>query len=255
MHGVPQGLTDRFRFIFYDQRGSLRSPAYNVSFTVADHVADLDALREALGLSRLNILAHSAGSTLAYHYLAAHPDRVGNVVLVGAVDPVNGAPGDLVFDTQDRALFAEMPAARERFHNRPAVQQAIRDAGLESPRSARDSARLAVLRQYAADVYDVTGWRSHVPLRINPDAAQQTQQSIDWNYDRTELLSGHRHPITVINGEYDYVVGPRGSPIWKKLATRRMPNVRVVVIPDAGHSVWIDEPLLFAEVVERALGA
>jgi pimeloyl-ACP methyl ester carboxylesterase len=254
MHDIASGLTDRHRFVFYDQRGSLRSPAYGVAYTIADHVADLDALRSALGLSRMNVVAHSAGTTLLYHYLSAHPERVGNVVLVGAVDPVNGAPGQAIFDEEDRALFAEMASVRQAFHNRPAVQQAIREAGLESPPTARDSARLAVLRQYSADVYDVSGWEGHVPLRINPEAAQETQQSIDWNYDRTELLSGHRYPVTVINGEHDYVVGPRGSPIWKKLAARRMPNVRVVVVPDAGHAVWIDEPRVFAEAAARALG-
>jgi len=187
-------------------------------------------------------------------YLEKYPERVANLLLVGAVDPVNGAPGQYIFDDEDRALFAEMPGVRKAFQNRSAVQQAIAAAGLESPRTARDSARLDVLRQYAADVYNVRRWTSHVPLRINPEAAEETQQSIDWNYDRTELLSGHPHPVTVLNGEYDYVVGPRGSPIWKKLAARRMPNVRVVVIPDAGHGVWIDEPRLFADAAARALG-
>ena len=253
LHGIIDGLTDRFHFIFYDQRGSLRSPARNVSYTIGDHVRDLEALRAALGLSRINILAHSAGTTLAYHYLAEHPDRVGKLVLVGAVDPVNGGPGEHIFDDEDRAQWAEMRRAREAFQDRPEVRRAIRDAGLESPRSSRDSARLAVLRQFAADAYNVERWESHVPLRINGDAAQETQASINWNYDRTGLLSGHRHRITVINGEYDYVVGPRGSPIWKKLAARRMPNVQVVVIPDAAHSVWIDQPGLFADAAARAL--
>jgi pimeloyl-ACP methyl ester carboxylesterase len=32
-----------------------------------------------------------------------------------------------------------------------------------------------------------------------------------------------------------------------------MPNVQVVVIPDAAHSVWIDQPGLFADAAARAL--
>lgn len=253
LHGITTGLTDRLRFVFYDQRGSLRSYARNARYAISDHVTDLEALRIAMGLPRINILAHSAGTTLAYHYLAAYPEHVGKLLLVGAVDPVNGTPGRHIFDDTDRAMFAQLGNAREAFHNRPAVRRAIRDAGLESLRTVRDSARLAVLRQYAADTYNMSAWQRHVPLRINPDAAQETQRSIDWNYDRTALLSGHRYSVTVVNGEYDYVVGPKGSPIWQKLAARRMPNVRVIVIPDAAHSVWIDQPQLFAEAAARAL--
>jgi pimeloyl-ACP methyl ester carboxylesterase len=254
MHGLANGLTDDFRFVFYDQRGSLRSRDTDVTHTIADHVADLEALRIALGLPKLNLLAHSAGTTLAYHYLAAHPDRVANLVLVGAVHPVNGDPGAAIFDDEDRALYASRAALFEEFHERPAVREEIRRAGLESPKSARDSARLAVLRQFAADVYHVEKWVHHVPLRVNPMAARETQESIDWDYDRMPLLAAHSDPVTVINGEFDFVVGLRGSPIWKKLARLYMPNVRIMDIPDAGHDAWIDAPDEFAKALKQALG-
>lgn len=254
MHGVARELTGQFRFIFYDQRGSLRSTERDgVTYTIQDHVADLEALRMALGAERIRVLSHSAGTTLAYHYLERHPDRVANLTLVGAVHPVNGAPGAKIYDDEDREFFAQRPGLMEDFQNRPSVQRAIRQAGLESPTTPRDSARLAVLRQFAADVYHVERWKGHIPLRINPEVARETQGSIDWNYDRTALLDAHDHPITVINGEFDYVVGLRGSPIWKKLAREHMPDVEVIVIPAAGHSPWVDQPVAFAVAVACAL--
>jgi pimeloyl-ACP methyl ester carboxylesterase len=253
LHGVASGLGDRFHFIFYDQRGSLRSRALGAEYTIELHVEDLEALRAALGAERIQLLAHSAGTTLAYHYLAAHPDRVANMVLVGAVHPVNGAPGAEIYDDEDRALFAERPELMEAFNERPAVADAIREAGLADPSSPRAKARLAVLRQFAADVYHVERWQAHVPLRVNPEVAQATQQSIDWNYDRTGLLTAHPFPITVVNGEFDFVIGPRGSPIWRKLARERMPNVEVVSVPSAGHSAWIDDPDFFRETLDHAL--
>jgi len=253
LHQVASGLTDRLHFVFYDQRGSLRSRATDAEYTIDRHVEDLEKLRAALNAERIQLLAHSAGTTLAYHYLAAHPDRVANVVLVGAVHPVNGAPGAEIYDDEDRALFAERSKLQEAFNDRPALQEAARRAGLKDASSPRQRARLAVLRQFAADVYHLDRWEHHVPLRINPEVAQQTQQSIDWNYDRTDLLAAHPFPITVINGEFDYVIGPRGSPIWRKLAREHMPNVDVVSVPNAGHSAWIDDPAFFREKLVEAL--
>lgn len=253
LHGVAAGLGNRFHFVFYDQRGSLRSRAQGSEYTIERHVEDLEALRAALGAERIQLLAHSAGTTLAYHYLEAHPNRVANLVLVGAVHPVNGAPGAEIYDDEDRALFAERPELMEAFNNRPAVLEAIREAGLEDPASPRARARLAVLRQFAADAYHVERWRDHVPLRVNPEVARATQESIDWDHDRTDLLAAHPFPITIVNGEFDHVIGSRGSPIWRKLARERMPNVEIVSIPFAGHSAWIDDPEFFRETLARVL--
>lgn len=42
-----------------------------------DHlVDDVEALREHLGLDRIDVLAHSAGADLALLYAARHPDRL-----------------------------------------------------------------------------------------------------------------------------------------------------------------------------------
>src|SRR5205085_12696322 len=83
----------RYRFVLYDQRGSLRSPAPDSSITLAAMVADLDQLRHDLGLQRVTLLGHSMGNTLAYAYLAAHPDRVRGLVLMDPLLPTpEGGP-------------------------------------------------------------------------------------------------------------------------------------------------------------------
>ena len=42
----------------------------------------LDALRAELGLERMDLLGHSAGGTVALLYAAAHPERVGRLILL-----------------------------------------------------------------------------------------------------------------------------------------------------------------------------
>src|SRR5207248_468751 len=77
----------KFRVVYYDQRGSLRSPAPLKAISVAAHVADLETLRAELGVDRIHLVGHSMGTALALCYLAAHPDRVGRLVLVAPVNP------------------------------------------------------------------------------------------------------------------------------------------------------------------------
>lgn len=72
---IANGLDSDFRFVFYDQRGSLRSRVLPESITMPKHVADLEQLRLALGTERIRIVSHSAGTMLAYEYLQTRPER------------------------------------------------------------------------------------------------------------------------------------------------------------------------------------
>ena len=62
-------------------------------YDVSSSVADLDALRRALGVERLRLVASSYGTRLALEYAAAHPDRVAALVLDSIDPPGSGHPG------------------------------------------------------------------------------------------------------------------------------------------------------------------
>jgi len=95
LHGGPgAGVrdTDRMLFadhsglaVFPDQRGAGRSrPSAAIEQnTTADLVADLESLREHLGIDRWVVFGGSWGSTLALHYAIAHPARVLALIVHG----------------------------------------------------------------------------------------------------------------------------------------------------------------------------
>ena len=58
---VWDNLARRRRVVFYDQRGTGRSAvlAPRQTCTLADQIADLDALRARLGIERMDVLGHS----------------------------------------------------------------------------------------------------------------------------------------------------------------------------------------------------
>lgn len=133
LHGGPGGrLTpghrrnapaDRTRMIALSQRGSGRStpsagtpgPVDLSTQTTAHLVADLEALREHLGVEAWIVQGVSWGSTLALAYAEAHPERVLGVVLFAVtttsrreVDWITEGVGALYPEEWDEfAAFAE----------------------------------------------------------------------------------------------------------------------------------------------------
>jgi proline iminopeptidase len=80
----------RYRIILFDQRGCGRSlphassPGADLSTNTTWHlVADLERLREHLGIDRWQVFGGSWGSTLALAYAERHPDRVTELVVRG----------------------------------------------------------------------------------------------------------------------------------------------------------------------------
>jgi pimeloyl-ACP methyl ester carboxylesterase len=128
-----------FRVVTYDQRGTgssgllrcramerdarLRSTAAAAAcarrlgaarrhYTTADSVADLEAVRVALGVPKLTLFGVSYGTELALAYARAHPDRVERLALDSVADPDDRDPFGLAgFRAMGPTLAALCPAA------------------------------------------------------------------------------------------------------------------------------------------------
>lgn len=53
-------------------------------YTVRESVADIEAIRRALGVPKIRLLAHSYGAQLAQAYLREHPEAVERMILIGS---------------------------------------------------------------------------------------------------------------------------------------------------------------------------
>lgn len=95
LHGGPGGGCspsmrryfdpDKYHVILFDQRGCGRSKPFAsvTNNTTWDLVADIERIREALGIDQWIAFGGSWGATLALIYSQAHPERVRNIVLRG----------------------------------------------------------------------------------------------------------------------------------------------------------------------------
>jgi proline iminopeptidase len=78
-----------YRIVLFDQRGCGRSIPHVVTKDPDEHnttwhlVADMEALREHLGIERWQLFGGSWGATLALAYAQTHPGRVTEIILRG----------------------------------------------------------------------------------------------------------------------------------------------------------------------------
>jgi proline iminopeptidase len=121
---------DRYRAVLFDQRGSGRSaphasdPATDMRVNTTEHLlADMERLREHLGIERWLLWGGSWGSTLALAYAERHPERVSEIVLVGV-----GTTRRAEIDWLYRGVGRFFPEAWERF--RAGVPEAESDTAL-----------------------------------------------------------------------------------------------------------------------------
>jgi proline iminopeptidase len=108
---------DRYRVVLFDQRGCGRStphasdPTTDMSHNTTEHLlADMEQLREHLGIDRWSLSGASWGSTLLLAYAERHPDRVSEIV-IAAVTTTRRSEIDWLY----RGVGRFFPAEWERF--------------------------------------------------------------------------------------------------------------------------------------------
>ena len=266
-------LADRFHFVLYDQRGSLRSPAPDSTISYDRLVADLDALRADLGLNRLALLGHSNGAALAYAYLAAHPDRVSNLTLIGPVFPFwPGATPDLEM-LQALGMPVEDPAwveayvpemvARydgDRENDERRAQEEMVEEGLDRPaRNGREATAQFRIRFAASSLYHIDRWRQMRSGKVFYNAGigdALIAGEGGWDNHRARwgrfypALRAYAGPLTFVVGRQDFV--DPGSEVWPDVVGL-FDGADLVLFEEAGHDPWIDQPEQFQEAVRRAL--
>ncbi len=101
-------------------------------YTTPAFVADIDAVRDALGYDKINIWGGSYGTRVAQEYVRRHPDHVRAMVLDGVAPPELRTSLD-VWPTRDAALAdvftacAEQPACKRAYPDLNATLASIRN--------------------------------------------------------------------------------------------------------------------------------
>lgn len=212
---------ESFRVVRYDRRGHGRSDVPDAPYS---QVSDLRALLDHLRAGAAVLIGASGGGRIALDFAAAHPDRVSALVLVGPVVTGYGYSDHFVErGRRNMAPLAEGDVAA-------AVSNWVRDPYLVATEDPAVRERLRRLLEPHAD----RRFRRHDPgLAVDP--ANPT-------LGRLEALDV---PTLIIVGERDIpdVHAHAGA------IDSRLPDVRRVVLPGAGHLVPLERPAAFDRLV------
>jgi pimeloyl-ACP methyl ester carboxylesterase len=235
-------LGDRFELVVLDPRGTGGStvPA-DGGYRQGDYITDLEELRRHLGLEQLDLLGHSHGGFVAMAYAGAQPERVHRLVLVATAPRF--APE---YDERVRALWEAS--------DDPSIALALeartkRIARGHEEDDERMRLRMLELRLYFRRAEGVE-WLDTVFGREPPnvDALMFFNAELAPRYDNRRELSLIEGPTLLITGDLDFFGPPANAEMLELIS-----DARNVVLSDAGHFVWFDEPDRFRIEVTRFL--
>jgi len=236
----------QYRIILFDQRGAGRSTPLGEldGNTTADLVADIEALREHLGIARWQVVGGSWGSTLALAYGLAHPDRITGMIL--------------------RGIFAGRRVETDWFYQHGAgmiLPEAFAAFKSPIPPSERDDMIAAYHRRLTGPagperLVAAKAWAAweEAALHLIPRPSEPEEPGTTEAFARIEchyfhngcFLPGHGWlldqvrsstalravPCHIIHGRYDLV-----TPVDTALAlAAAWPEAQLTIVPDAGHS-------------------
>ncbi|WP_126634749.1 alpha/beta fold hydrolase [Embleya hyalina] len=238
------GLSAHRRLIRPDLRGTGQSekPQDIASCRCDRLVDDIDALREHLGLARMELLAHCAGANLAVLYVSRHPEKVSKLALITPSVRAVGLtiPGDLRLETAQ--LRRNEPWFPEAFTALEAIV-----AGKATADGWNAIAPFSHGRwDEAAQAHQAAG-----DERTNPEivAAFGAEGAFAPDTTRT-ALARFTPPVLLLAGEAD----PGAPPHTMAEFAGLFPNAELVVQPGAGHHPWLDDADRFVATTTAFLG-
>jgi proline iminopeptidase len=238
---------DKFRIILHDQRGAGRSrpPGETRENTTQDLVADIERLREHLGVDGpFLVFGGSWGSTLALAYAESHPQRVSGMVLrgvwTGTRAELDGVLGDgcvgRFFPQALERMKSAMPPGSEGLTPK-AIGNIFAESDDETIRRFTDAWMqfgLKIGQLHATDEEVDAGFGDY-------DAIPGTRVDVHYLQHRYFLQEGQLLnnalklrdiPITIINGRYDMFCPPVTAYRLHKL----LPRSKLIIVEEAGHS-------------------
>lgn len=239
-------LSDRWRFVYFHQRGCGASTRPVHAFTggsyfqnvleldrrlgLAEQIADVERIRRILREEKLLLVGHSYGAFLASLYAAEFPERVKGLLLV--------APSDwVVLPQKDGGMLKQVRHLLPR-QRRTAYDDFLRryfDYGSIFARTEHELAELnRELLPFLAEAAQKRGWTIPVDSLAAGDNAgwmvHATYFSMGRSHNFAGALAKVRAPVLIVHG---------GQDIQSERASRRyqsyFPQARFEVIAGAGH--------------------
>jgi pimeloyl-ACP methyl ester carboxylesterase len=219
-----------FRVIVIDQIGFGRSSKPIIPYNFHDMALNTRRLLEHLGIGSAAVVGHSMGGMLAARFAASYPDVTERVVLYAPIG-LTDARWERPYRSTDEAYKAMLAYS---------YQQAYATMRRYFPSAWKPEYEKLARLHYA---WTLSGdWPRFAMVRALLQQMIYTDPVVyDWPHIRSKAL--------VIGGEKD---GPN-FPALAKHAAETIPGARLVIVPDAGHVLHLEQPEIFTRELLKFL--
>ncbi|WP_127478937.1 prolyl aminopeptidase [Sulfurivermis fontis] len=236
---------ERYRIVLFDQRGCGRSTPHASleNNTTQALVADMERIREHLGIARWVLFGGSWGSTLSLVYAETHPERVLGLILRGIflcrpheIHWFYQEGASRLFPDLWESFLAPIPASERGDLLAAYYRRLTSDNELERMAAAKAwslwEGRTATLRPSQA-VIDHFG-NPFVALSLaRIEAHYFTHDSfLRPNQILADAPRLHGIPGAIVHGRYDVICPIENA--WE--LHKAWPEAELTIVPDAGHS-------------------
>jgi pimeloyl-ACP methyl ester carboxylesterase len=239
LDGLAAELGEGFRVAGFQQRG-LEPSTTEGPFTMAQAIDDVIAVLDGLGWAQALVAGHSSGGHLALRLAAAHPERLLGAL---AIDPIG-----VVGDGGTAAFEAEM-AARTPEERRERAQQ-LDERAMSGEGTAEDGIEgLAIM--WSAYFGDPENVPPMPPMRMSVEAYSGLAEEMAEGTDEVA------RELAAADVRYGVIAGGASPIPWGQAARTTVelsPDAFLIVVPGAGHFVWLEAPGSVREALQRLAG-
>jgi len=254
---LPLARTNRL--IFIDERGSGRSEKLENTtlYTVENMVEDVEDVRRALGLGKVNLLGHSYGGVLAQAYAFKYQKNLSRLILGGTF--YSTAAMNKVLAGERQAMPAD---ALQKLTDLEKAGLFNKGKPWEKGRYPDEYAKLAWGDGYFPFLYQHRPDPNYDPAAGNTSTSWDLYREmwgshgefiIDGNLKSVEYASklpSIKVPTLLICGDHD-----ESDPSLSRFMHDKIAGSKLVILPQSGHMAFVDQPTLYVKAVDDFLQA
>jgi proline iminopeptidase len=253
-HPYFSALARSCRVIYYDGFGRGKSDRAKSpdEYSLARDVEEVEALRKALGLGRINLLGHSYGGLVAQAYSVKYPGSVRRLILANTF--VSGADYQESNDHYNEEVRQFLPEVWSQVERLRAKGQVSSSPEMQEAYLGQISTMLEMFYFYdpanaSKIVFDEHTFNAEQYYAITGKDADFVLGEEIRRLDFGEGLSRLDVPVLILVGRADGVVLPRLA-----LRIARYPRrAETVIMEKSGHFPFIEETSKTVEVIEAFL--
>jgi proline iminopeptidase len=237
-------LAETHKLIFFDQRAHGRStvPADTNAMMLGNFVKDIEGIRKAFNLKKVNLMGHSWGGLPALSYAIKYPDNLNSLMLINSV----GASSDF----RDAAAKNQMRrVTREDSLARACLMQS-EDFRNRDPKALAEFFRITFRSTFynrtLADSLTLVFNEGYV--RNSAMLKYMNKDKSFLSYDLHQRLAGVNCPTLIIHGEADTLPIEAAQKIHQHIK-----NSELVVLKNCGHFPYIETPKEFFGTINEFL--